>query len=129
MIFNRWKKLALTDDLTNLYNRRYLKTIKRKRYKYLYFVDVNNLGKINKHIGFGAGDQILRYVAKLLVSKSSDKDIVCRIGGDEFIILSNFNINLENRQIKYACVELDSYPKINNAIQTASKLCFNIKEK
>jgi len=50
-------------------------------------VDVDDFKQINDDYGHAVGDQVLRQVARTLVSSVRDHDIVCRLGGDEFFLL------------------------------------------
>ncbi len=90
------RKLALTDDLTKLYNRRgfllfgeqYLKLSERlKRKAILLYIDVDNLKWINDNLGHSEGDRALIEIASILKKISRKSDILARIGGDEFVLL------------------------------------------
>jgi diguanylate cyclase (GGDEF)-like protein len=89
--------LSLTDDLTGLYNRRrffvlteqYLKlSVRTKKKLLLLFIDMDNLKWINDHHGHNEGDQALIDLANILRKTFRESDIVARIGGDEFVVLS-----------------------------------------
>ena len=89
--------LALTDDLTCLYNRRgffaaatqQLKLAQRKAQSLLLlFCDVDNLKKINDTYGHREGDLALIRVADTLEQAFRGSDIVARLGGDEFVVLA-----------------------------------------
>lgn len=88
--------LALTDDLTGLYNRRgfftlaeyHLKLAERMhKYFYLIFSDIDDMKKINDVFGHLQGDLVLKKVADILRYSFRDSDIIARIGGDEFVVL------------------------------------------
>ena len=51
------------------------------------FVDIDEFKPINDRHGHLQGDQVLREMGKLLVQNLRDVDIICRYGGDEFVIL------------------------------------------
>lgn len=51
------------------------------------FIDVDNLKKTNDTYGHIEGDNLILNVVKLLVSNVRNSDYVCRIGGDEFLIV------------------------------------------
>ena len=93
---NEIRKLAFTDPLTKLPNRRLLfdrieqaisRNKRQKNYSAVLFVDLNNFKTINDTSGHEAGDKILIQVADRLVDNVRDSDTVARIGGDEFIVL------------------------------------------
>jgi len=89
--------LALTDDLTCLFNRRgffaaatqQLKLAQRNGQKLLLlFCDVDNLKKINDSYGHREGDLALIHAADALEQTFRDSDILARLGGDEFVVLA-----------------------------------------
>lgn len=89
--------LALTDDLTCLYNRRgffaaatqQLKVAHRNaRGLLLFYCDVDNLKKINDSYGHREGDLALIRAADALEQAFRDSDVLARLGGDEFVALA-----------------------------------------
>jgi len=89
--------LSLIDELTGLYNRRrffvlteqYLKlSVRTEKKLLLLFIDMDNLKWINDHHGHNEGDRALIDLANILKKTFRDSDIVARIGGDEFVVLS-----------------------------------------
>ena len=89
-------RLAHTDILTGLHNRRYLEQeLERhvelyKRYRRpfaLLMLDFDNLKWLNDTFGHAVGDAALKHLASLMRSNIRDVDIPCRFGGDEFVIL------------------------------------------
>jgi diguanylate cyclase (GGDEF)-like protein/PAS domain S-box-containing protein len=90
------QKLALTDALTGLYNRRGFyelgqREIERSfRFKHpltAIMMDVDNFKLINDQYGHATGDQVLRSIAAISSKMLRKVDIIGRYGGDEFIIL------------------------------------------
>jgi diguanylate cyclase (GGDEF)-like protein/PAS domain S-box-containing protein len=53
----------------------------------LLYINLEQLGRINTEISYGAGDRLLFKVAKLIRDSARDQDMVARIGGDEFMLL------------------------------------------
>lgn len=91
------RHLALTDDLTCFYNRRgffavatqLLKLAHRKGQPLLlFFCDLDDLKKINDSFGHEAGDLALVRAADALEQTFRDADLLARIGGDEFVVVS-----------------------------------------
>jgi diguanylate cyclase (GGDEF)-like protein len=89
--------LALTDDLTCLYNRRgffaaaaqQLKLAARNSQSLLLlYCDVDNLKLINDSFGHQEGDLALIRAADALEHAFRDSDILARLGGDEFVVLA-----------------------------------------
>lgn len=89
--------LALTDDLTCLYNRRgffaaaaqQLKRARRNNQSMLLFYgDVDNLKQINDCYGHREGDLALVRTADALEEAFRDSDVLARLGGDEFAVLA-----------------------------------------
>jgi diguanylate cyclase (GGDEF)-like protein len=89
--------LALTDDLTCLFNRRgffaaatqQLKQAQRNGQNLLLlFCDVDNLKKINDAYGHHEGDLALIRVADVLEQSFRGSDVLSRLGGDEFVVLA-----------------------------------------
>lgn len=90
------QKLASTDTLTNVYNRRgFMELSKREIERARRFgrplsaimVDVDHFKDINDTYGHAEGDRILRMVAERLNSNIREIDILGRYGGDEFTII------------------------------------------
>jgi diguanylate cyclase (GGDEF)-like protein len=89
--------LALTDDLTCLYNRRgffaaatqQLKLARRNNQSMLlFYCDVDNLKQINDCYGHREGDLALVRTADALEEAFRDSDVLARLGGDEFAVLA-----------------------------------------
>lgn len=86
--------LSYHDQLTNLYNRRYYEEIIDQLNQdkdclplSIIMADVNGLKLTNDVFGHEAGDILLTTVANILKRECNEKDIIARIGGDEFVIL------------------------------------------
>ncbi|HEY7115006.1 MAG TPA: diguanylate cyclase [Tepidisphaeraceae bacterium] len=93
---NRLQKLAITDQLTGVYNRRYfehfltriLEKARVMRFPVtLLLFDIDDFKKYNDTYGHGAGDQILKETATLMRRTCREHDLVARIGGDEFAVV------------------------------------------
>jgi diguanylate cyclase (GGDEF)-like protein len=92
------RSLAITDELTGLYNRRgflasathQLKLAQRNAQDVLLlFCDVDNLKGINDSFGHREGDLAIIRAADALEETFRDSDILARLGGDEFAVLAS----------------------------------------
>lgn len=90
------EKLAMQDDLTQLFNRRYfferlereLETAKAfQRPLSVIAMDLDGLKEINDTHGHRAGDEVLQNVGRFLLGQTRASDVPARVGGDEFAII------------------------------------------
>jgi diguanylate cyclase (GGDEF)-like protein len=90
------QKLAITDALTGLYNRRGFEELGKRELERLrrfshplsaIMVDVDFFKRVNDNYGHKIGDQVIRAVAKRLTNSLREVDIIGRFGGDEFTVL------------------------------------------
>lgn len=95
-LYQKMTELAITDDLTKLFNTRYLnRTIeieiqRSSRYNTsvsLIFMDIDYFKRINDRYGHLVGSKVLVEVGQLLIKSLRSIDIVARYGGDEFVIV------------------------------------------
>lgn len=91
------RQLAITDELTGLYNRRgfFVMAEQHKRVALraqargvLMFVDIDGLKQANDSFGHDVGDALIRATAQTLARAFRNGDLVARLGGDEFAILA-----------------------------------------
>lgn len=111
---------ATHDALTGLFNRRYLEehiplifAEPNRAPTSLLMVDIDNFKTINDNHGHGIGDKALVYLADTLRAECRSNDLICRYGGDEFLVVlpntpqssalkkaewirKNFQLNLTN---------------------------------
>lgn len=88
--------LAIHDPLTGLYNRYYLerrlkRAIDEHRNRHsrfgLVYIDLDRFKPVNDLYGHETGDHVLRVVAARLKNVVRQRDVVARIGGDEFVVM------------------------------------------
>jgi diguanylate cyclase (GGDEF)-like protein len=122
----RWgetaRRRAITDELTGLYNRRFLEESIKNRFDHgsvglrkmsLLMMDLDKVHAINEKYGFLSGDRVIIAVAGILRSCTRSGDIAARLSGDEFSVLlpdtegSNAKIiadrirqNVQDRQVE-----------------------------
>lgn len=80
---------SMTDDLTGVYNKRYLEIClsRLKSNTVIALVDLDNLKMINDTFGHLAGDLVLQTLTKTMKKHVRRSDDICRYGGDEFVII------------------------------------------
>jgi diguanylate cyclase (GGDEF)-like protein len=92
----RWRELALTDELSGLPNRRclyeqldelLLAGAQQRQPVTLVLIDVDDFKTYNDEFGHDAGDEIIRTTARLFRESCREQDLVCRYGGDEFVMV------------------------------------------
>ncbi len=90
------EKLADTDSLTNLFNKRFFSErleeeyYRAKRYGHpisVAYLDLDNFKPINDKFGHAEGDRVLRTVSDKISATARQTDLVARIGGDEFALV------------------------------------------
>ncbi len=95
-IFEQTKARAMTDPLTGAKNRRAFFDFAiqedkiYKRYGTVFsiiMIDIDFFKKINDRYGHQTGDKVLKDLVSLIKNDLRDSDIICRYGGEEFIIL------------------------------------------
>jgi len=93
---HRLEKLAIEDELTGVYNYRYLQErlgeeFKRaQRYRYplaCAMIDIDHFKLFNDQFGHDTGDTVLREVAQRIRASVRDVDVVARYGGEEFLLV------------------------------------------
>lgn len=118
------ERITVTDPLTGAYNRLYFeKAIKEMKsgshpekrnptgQHYLMMIDLDKFKEINDTYGHDAGDAVLRHVVDSLTDMTRETDAVCRIGGDEFVvILRDANLKGAKQKIIEITDALESLP-------------------
>lgn len=118
------KFMAYYDALTKLPNRTFfmdklkqqLKIAKHKNTQgAVFFIDLDNFKNINDTMGHNYGDKLLTYIAKQLESAININDTLCRLGGDEFILLHPFDEESElEAYVKKTLSIFDKFFEIDN---------------
>ncbi len=93
---DRLREEAIRDPLTDLYNRRYLQEMldhevaraaREGRTLALAMIDVDHFKAVNDRYGHRTGDRVLQALATLLQARTRAEDVVCRYGGEEFVVV------------------------------------------
>ena len=96
ILFQKTQRLAVTDDLTKLYNSRYLNSFledsierarKREGHLAVVFLDLDGFKSINDRHGHLCGSRSLYEVGSLIRMAVREEDVVSRYGGDEFVVV------------------------------------------
>ena len=94
---DRLRNLSLTDELTGLNNRRGFMILATGLLKFarradlplcLLYIDLDCLKSINDTFGHGTGDAAITRFARILSETFRDSDVIGRMGGDEFVVLT-----------------------------------------
>jgi diguanylate cyclase (GGDEF)-like protein len=95
-VLSRVEVLAVTDPLTELFNRRHFEVVmekefnRTKRYKSpssCLMIDVDNFKSVNDEYGHRTGDAVLKELAVIIKNCLRKVDTVARWGGEEFVVL------------------------------------------
>jgi diguanylate cyclase (GGDEF)-like protein/PAS domain S-box-containing protein len=92
-LYEEVKKLAITDPLTEIYNRTFFEAeltrmnMGRDFPVSIIIADIDNLKATNDKFGHAVGDQLIKNTAQILRETFRAADIIARIGGDEFGVL------------------------------------------
>jgi len=115
-----YENIASTDSLTGLYNRdkfsqlylsSYTSMVQRHNYMSLILLDIDFFKKVNDVYGHNAGDKTLVQISHTLLKTLRNIDVVCRWGGEEFIVM------LPTADLEHACSIAD---KLRKAIEDLS---------
>lgn len=96
LLFEEVKSLAVRDGLTGLYNYRHFREVLdhqievSRRYGWplsLLFVDIDDFKVVNDTWGHPEGDLVLKALTHFLQSHVRHADVICRYGGEEFVVL------------------------------------------
>lgn len=117
--------LAFTDGLTGLYNRHYLNdflekfsSLRKEDANFsILFVDIDKFKEVNDNLGHKTGDCILKCLAESFKTLVRPNDILCRYGGEEFVIIFS------------DITKVDSLLKAEKIRSSIEKMRFNCEQK
>ncbi len=124
----RLQNLSVHDGLTGLYNRRYMEETLSREFKAaerdnkpvgVIILDVDFFKKFNDTYGHEAGDIVLVELAKNLTKNVRKSDVVCRYGGEEFVVVlpgQHIEKVVERAEVIRQCVENDLRIKYNEHV-------------
>jgi len=129
ILTRRLREAAMTDALTELPNRRYAMDHLKQDWDNaqrsgaelsVLMVDIDHFKRVNDECGHDVGDTVLREVAEILRSQSRSGDVLCRLGGEEFLSI-NINCGLERALV---CAE-----RLRAAVERATFVHGDIRRK
>ena len=114
----------ITDPLTGLINRRGMQATlneweaERQPFSVI-MCDIDHFKQVNDTFGHAIGDQVLQFVAKHMLESSREGDLVCRVGGEEFmLLLPHTDLNLAKSAAERLRLRIagDVCPSIGQAV-------------
>ena len=134
--FKREKHILISksqiDNLSGLYNRstceelitKYLNKKELSLYSSFIIIDIDHFKQVNDKFGHQAGDTLLKDFSQLLKEIFSHKDIVGRLGGDEFIVfmkaIDKNNLHIINSRLENLCTLMNKEISWNSNTQKIS---------
>jgi len=114
-LIDKLKFLSSTDPMTKLYNRRYFTKISQHIFGLavresqdisVIMLDIDKFKRVNDTYGHKVGDDVIIALANIMINFQRSSDVVCRYGGEEFVIL------LPNTAVEKARVVAEKLRKI-----------------
>lgn len=132
----RLAKLALTDELTGLSNRRaFLEAVEREhaharrggRVSTVVIGDIDRFKAINDRFGHPAGDQALRRVARIIAANVRKDDLIGRLGGEEFgLLLYGYDLDQAEMAVARLAARLRDAPPPLAGMRSPVTLSFGV---
>ncbi|WP_051906953.1 PAS domain S-box protein [Methylomarinum vadi] len=132
----RIQQLAYYDALTGVPNRILMREQAQKAFALaernntelaLFFIDLDRFKNINDSLGHVFGDQLLQMVAERLYNVVRDTDTVCRLGGDEFLLLLSADSSIAARVArKLLAVVCEPYSIAEHSLQITCSIGIGI---
>jgi len=128
------REQSLKDELTQLYNRRYLEEVsgefiekyKDRRIGFL-MIDIDYFKKVNDELGHDAGDLVLRGISSVIKKSVGPKDLVIRYGGEEILVLSFHTRSGETKKLAEKIrsrIEEASFPYGKDVLKKTASIGF-----
>lgn len=132
----RWgeqaRRRAITDELTGIYNRRYLDEVYKEQCVIarengqplaMIMVDLDNFRNINEQYGNDVGDELIREVVNAFRKHLRHNDFLARYGGDEFtVLLPGVHLNETLNIAERVCSDIAEMDILKNLNGTISQL-------
>ncbi len=128
----RIEKMAATDDLTGIFNRKafdlfgsqVLKEIKRKKLDLsIVLFDIDHFKNVNDQYGHLTGDAVIQHIVKVSQGVIRESDIFCRWGGEEFlVVLKDCNLTDAYRVAEKVRKAIEDTPAVHNGNKIISTI-------
>ena len=138
-LFEQVQRLAITDPLTGLYNRRYFFEGARREFERaaryqlplaVVMLDLDHFKQVNDSYGHQAGDRVLAVVAGQCQVSLREVDLLARYGGEEFIfLLPQTNLEGAQQMAERLCVQLKKQPVEIGGQQIAISASLGVAER
>ena len=141
LLFQETEKLTITDDLTKLYNNRYInrcltkmidqhgKSGKRAKFSVI-FLDLDGFKTVNDSYGHLIGGKTLVEIGRVMFNTVRKQDVVARYGGDEFIVMMPHTPAEEAvamaEQIRLAIQKHDFFPALQRHIRLSASFGISV---
>lgn len=124
---NQLLEIVKKDTLTGAYNRRVLNNI--DDFSVVALCDIDDFKTINDTYGHDIGDRVLKTVTKTLIDNTRGYDVVCRYGGDEFLIVfKNCSLEIVKKRMEIVSKIINNSFKNSNINVSFSVGISNYKE-
>lgn len=127
--------LVYYDGLTGAKSRLYYDKVVKPKYNgkeiKVVFIDINSLKVVNDTLGHHEGSKLIRHVARDILDISDTLE-VCRIGGDEFIVVCKPNTDLSKldtvKDVSYGSYVKERYDDLSSAVAKADRIMYKKKK-
>lgn len=129
---------AIHDALTGLHNRHYLNETlgrelaraEREKYPICFaLIDIDRFKSVNDKYGHAAGDNVLRHFASQLLKHTRTGDIICRYGGEEFlVVLPNTQIDVAAQIAERWRATIQKSSVLENGVEITATISCGISE-
>jgi diguanylate cyclase (GGDEF)-like protein len=136
ILFRNVRRLSITDELTGLYNRRFLlqmlerERLRAERYATdlsLMMIDIDHFKNYNDRYGHPSGDGLLRVFAGRLLQMARKSDVVARYGGEEFtVLMPDTRLNMAVRMAERLRRDIEAYPFKDGHTQPEGRITISI---
>lgn len=122
---------AVKDSLTDLWSRKYLEEFFEDEKKLpeegcFLLLDLDNFKQVNDCYGHIVGDEVLVQFSQVLFDFAKPEDVVCRMGGDEFVVFISGKTDVHELKLRLERLFLDSMERVNAVKGPACKVTASV---